>query len=222
MNQPLYPLIPKNLHAIWIGPKERPDRWIDTWRDQHPDWQFRLWGNEEYRTIDWVSRKQMDRFEAEGHWAGIADLMRYEILFRYGGFYVDADMACIRPLDEWLLHNHMVAVRESELHRAQLIANSFIGSVAGHPALYDILQATSRMNSPVRRWSWKHFRKINILPWKSVGPRFFTKMICPYCPELVTVLPSILFLPQHFLDLTERSCDFIYARHFWGSTRGGY
>jgi mannosyltransferase OCH1-like enzyme len=222
MTSPAYPLIPKNIHVIWVGPRERPDHWINSWRDKHPGWEFHLWGNDDYRSIDWRSRRQMDRFEAEGHWAGVADLMRYEILFRHGGVYVDADALCVRALDDWLLHNHMFAVRESERHRPGLIINSFIGSVPEHPALSDIVKAISRMNAPVRQWSWRHLRKMNIMPWKSVGPRFFTKMIRPYCPELVTVLPSILFLPRHFLDADERSCDSTYARHFWGSTRKAY
>lgn len=217
-----YPLIPKKLHIIWIGDKPRPDRWINTWRDQHPEWDFKLWGNEDYKAIDWRSRKQMNQFQASGHWAGVADLMRYEILYRHGGVYVDADSICVRPLDDWLLHNHMFAVRESEKHRPNLVINSFIGAVPDHPALRDIVNATSRMDKPVRRWSWRHLRKMNVLPWKSVGPRFFTRMIKPYCPELVTVLPSILFLPKHFLDTDERICESGYARHYWGSTNEAY
>jgi hypothetical protein len=48
---PLQPFaqIPKKLHVIWVGDEsKRPDHWIQTWRDKHPTWEFRLWGNTEY------------------------------------------------------------------------------------------------------------------------------------------------------------------------------
>ncbi|CAE7942699.1 unnamed protein product [Symbiodinium sp. KB8] len=43
--------IPKVIHQIWIGPKEPPCLWIDTFRVEylaaHPDWSFHLWSDDE-------------------------------------------------------------------------------------------------------------------------------------------------------------------------------
>jgi mannosyltransferase OCH1-like enzyme len=220
MNQLPLTLIPKKLHVIWVGDEtKRPDAAIETWRRNHPDWQFRIWGNSELHDKPWKSRRQIDRFLASGHLEGVADLMRYEILFEHGGVYVDADSASLRPLDDWLLETPFFAVWESERHRPGLVANSFIGAIPGHPALAAIIKKTSRMNKRIWRRAWPNpFRWEEVPPWKSVGPLFFTRMILPYCPAQATILPSILFLPQHFHDEVARSGTLIYAEHHWGTT----
>jgi hypothetical protein len=115
-----------------------------------------------------------------------------------------------------------LAVWESERHRPGLIANTFIGSVPQHPALGAIIRATARMNDPVWRRTWRierwrgirpcfHYK--GFLPWQTVGPIFFTKVVRSYCPLQATILPSVLFLPKHFEDKEERQSSVIYARH---------
>jgi len=153
--------------------------------------------------------------------------MRYEILNEHGGVYVDADSICVRPLDDWLLAPRMFAAWESEEHRPGLVANSFIGSAPHHPALDAIVRATSGMRNPVwrrtrhiERWDGlrPRFHHECSLPWETVGPTLFTKMILPFCPFDVTIVPSVLFQPKHFLDTEERQSSLIYARHEWGTT----
>jgi inositol phosphorylceramide mannosyltransferase catalytic subunit len=221
--------IPRIIHVIWIGDeRKRPDHNIATWRDNHPAWEFRLWSNAELERVPWRSKRQIGIYRDSGHWEGVADLMRYEILFEHGGVYVDADSTSLRPLDSWLLAPRMFAVWESEQHRPGLVANTFIGSVPQHPALGAIIRATSRMNKPTWRRTWEiekwsglrpRFRyALSPPPWQMVGPVFFTKMISPFCPQDVTILPSILFLPRHFEDTQERQSSCTYARPDWGTT----
>ena len=225
-------LIPKKLHIIWVGDEARkPQDAIDSWRTKHPAWQFRLWGNAELNGIQWKSRHQIDIFRASERWEGVADLMRYEILHEHGGVYVDADATCLRPLDDWLLEPPMFAVWESENRAPGVIANGFIGCRPGHPALASIVRATARMKDPIwqRTWhieGWRgikpkfHYEKT--YPWKTVGPQFFTKMVLPFCPRQATILPSILFLPQHHTEATGRESSLTYATHSWGTTHESY
>ncbi len=77
--------IPKKLHMIWIGDEsKRPDVWMNTWREKHPDWEFRLWGNADLAQNQWTCAKQMELFRKRGEWCGVADIMRYEILHGHG------------------------------------------------------------------------------------------------------------------------------------------
>jgi len=203
--------IPKKLHIIWVGDEAKcPSHCIQSWKDKHPDWEVRVWGNLELGALKWRNRKQIEVFRARGQWEGVADLMRYEILHEHGGVYVDADSVCVRPLDDWLLDNRLFAVWESERHRPAIIANGFIGCVPHHPALRAIILAASRM------------RKLQGEPWELVGPVFFTRMILPFCPLDATILPSVLFLPEHHSDGDVRASSLIYAKHEWGSTRKSY
>lgn len=88
------------MHQIWVGPLPPPEKWMRTWREMHPDWEYRLWGNEDLANGEWRNKAHMDFYAARGIWSGVADLMRYEILYRHGGVLVAADSECLRPLDD--------------------------------------------------------------------------------------------------------------------------
>ena len=41
--------IPKIIHQLWIGPKPRPYKFMKTWEDKHPDYEYILWNEEEIK-----------------------------------------------------------------------------------------------------------------------------------------------------------------------------
>lgn len=124
----------------------------------------------------------------------------------------------------------MFAAWESEIHRPGLIANGYIGSTPNHPALKAIVEKTSRMSQPLAKRVWSkpywdgrlHFRYKTLPIWETLGSVFFTKNILPFSPSSVTILPSVLFMPQHFLDIEARKSSLIYAHQVWGTTTKSY
>ena len=40
--------IPKIIHQIWIGDKPAPTKFMDTWRDKNPDFEYIRWTEEEF------------------------------------------------------------------------------------------------------------------------------------------------------------------------------
>lgn len=213
------PKIPKKLHMIWVGDdKARPDEWIATWRVNHPDWDFRLWGNVDLENGTWICRKQLRLLAEAKRWEGVADVMRYEILYRHGGVYVDCDSVSLRPLDDRLLATPLFAVWESEEYAPGLIANGFIGAVQSHPALAEMIARIGLLKDPLRaRRRWLPWVK-KVASWKSTGPELFTRVIQSQPPGQAAILPSVMFLPRHYREATERVADVIYARHFWTTT----
>jgi len=86
--------IPKIIHQIWIGDKaEPPMQWIETWSkdfvEQNPGYVHVLWRDEDLKILEMVNR---DLYDAEPTLPGKADIARYELLRRYGGVYIDADI----------------------------------------------------------------------------------------------------------------------------------
>lgn len=216
--------IPKTIHIIWVGDEsKRPEDFIQTWKDNHPSWTVNVWGNYSLNKSTWRCQKQIDAFANAGMWHGVADIMRYEILSTYGGVYVDADSISVRPLDEEFLNNSLFAVYESEVHVPKLIANGFIGSIPGHPALEDIVEHISSLNDPLNKlcFRWYGLKRRRVPAWKSVGPKLFSRILKKHVAK-VTIFPSIMFLPQHYKDTAERSGGPIYARHVWGKTFDKY
>jgi mannosyltransferase OCH1-like enzyme len=59
-----------------------------------------------------------------------ADLVRYEVLRRHGGVYVDTDVECLRPIDDLL--DGVVAFAAYEVPGR--LCNAVLGAVPAHPA----------------------------------------------------------------------------------------
>lgn len=91
--------IPKILHTIWIGDQPLPDtckEYINTWKKYHPNWKHMHWGDKEIADFDMTNR---DIFNKATKYAEKADIARYEILYQYGGLYVDTDFECLANIE---------------------------------------------------------------------------------------------------------------------------
>ena len=83
--------IPKIFHIIWIGPNPYPfGEYKESWLKHNPHWELKYWNND--NLPDLYNQKIFDLIPS---WAGKADILRYELLYRYGGLYSDADSYCL-------------------------------------------------------------------------------------------------------------------------------
>jgi mannosyltransferase OCH1-like enzyme len=121
-------VIPRVFHRIWLGPDPMPDEYRrlgETWRRNHPDWEHRLWAEEnlpadlERREVYELLRRPAER----------ADILRLELLNRHGGVYVDVDFESLQPIDPLL---GGVACFLGALDSGR-VSNAVIGAVPGHP-----------------------------------------------------------------------------------------
>lgn len=128
------PKIPKILHQIWIG-KEVPKEFRNfqlSWQILHPDWEYRLWTQDDIPSLHMVNEEYINATRNPGE---KSDLMRYEILYKYGGVYLDFDFECLRPLD--ILHHTCdmyVGIQPLDSDYVQL-GIGIIGACPGHPVL---------------------------------------------------------------------------------------
>ena len=128
-------MIPKILHLMWIGPHPKPSKLIDTWYNMNPDWEIMQWDEEKLKKETFVNQRLIDNCP---QYNGKKDIMSFEILKKYGGFFVDADSDCIRPLDDFLLENDSFACWESEQATPGLIAVGYLAATKGNK-LMDLL-----------------------------------------------------------------------------------
>jgi mannosyltransferase OCH1-like enzyme len=99
--------IPKNFHQIWIGGKLPPaQKAIINWNKQilGKTWKCKLWGNKDLTKknfpITWSYIQKSKRYWGKKpKYAQISDLMRYELLYWYGGIYADASLQLSKSLD---------------------------------------------------------------------------------------------------------------------------
>jgi mannosyltransferase OCH1-like enzyme len=174
--------ISRTIHQIWIGPDPLPEDhrgWIETWRRHHPNWEHRLW-TEEDLPDDPIRPEVLDRLRAP---VERADILRLEILYRHGGIYVDTDVECLRPADVVLAGHDFVGV----CLKPGRMTNTFIASVPAHPLLARALQEVT----PLEVY-WTLSAPPDAL--KNVaGPPLLRRIVSDY-PD-VELLPPPIFFP---------------------------
>lgn len=204
-------MIPKKLHITWVGDESlRPDNCIQTWIDHNPSWEIKVWGNSDLAEYGWVNSEHMKHM-AKKEWNGVADLMRWEILYNEGGVVVDADSVCIRPLENWLLEGEAFACWENEIVRPNLIAAGYVGSIKENPFIGQMILDLEAEESV-----------IHAKAWETVGPLFLTKAYRKYNYMNLTVFPSHFFIPRHYTGQTYDGGGMVFAKQAWASTKENY
>lgn len=195
------------IHQIWIGPKPAPLSLMRSWRDMNPSYEYILWDSDRVRSANFYNARQI---AAQREWCGKADIIRYEVLHRYGGIYVDADSICVRPLsDDFLVHDSFAGY-ENEIARPGLIATGTVGASKGNELMRMLVDEISRLD--MRYGS----------AWRTVGPQLMTRMVIQSGYTGLHVYPSFYFLPEHYTGLTYSGPGPVFARQKWGSTNNSY
>jgi mannosyltransferase OCH1-like enzyme len=128
-------LIPRVFHQIWLGDKPMPDqfkRWVDGWLSMNAGWDMQWWTDR--RLPDLVNR---DEFDSAEKMAAKSDILRYEILAKHGGIYIDSDFEPLRPIEPIL--KGVASFQADELDDRP--CNAILGCVAGDPFYTAVLKA---------------------------------------------------------------------------------
>ena len=123
-------LIPRTFHQIWLGSKPLPEAHADyrqSWLDHHPGWELRLWTEADLPS-DLRRPEAAERLRTP---AERSSILRLELLWRFGGVYVDTDFECLRPIEP-LIEDAVFFIGRS---KPGCVHNALFGSIAGHPIL---------------------------------------------------------------------------------------
>ncbi|WP_030672474.1 glycosyltransferase family 32 protein [Streptomyces sp. NRRL B-1347] len=206
--------IPRLIHWIWIGSPvpARFEAYRDTWASAHPDWEMRVWTDDNLppmynqhlydQAADYAPASMVGQFRA--------DVLRYELLWQYGGVYVDADFECLQPITPLLDGIDAFAAWETDGRR---IANGLMGAARSHRfigRLITDLEASAARHKGAR-------------PAISTGPAYLTTAYREHPGELA-VLPSRLFYPYLWSELDSLKARppwpaHCYAVHHWHNRR---
>ena len=97
--------IPKVIHYFWFGKKEKPEifkKCLESWKKYCPDYEIKEW-NEENFDVN-VNNYTSQAYE-KGKYAFVSDYARFEVLYNYGGVYVDIDVEFLKNIDSLLDEN---------------------------------------------------------------------------------------------------------------------
>lgn len=132
--------IPLKFHMIWVGEKEIPEYAFNNflgWKKIMPHWEARLWTNKDIN-LDEFSQEVIEKIHQANKGAQKADIMRYYIIEKYGGFYIDTDTIPIRPLDPIVYMNYDLILYHDNEVTWNYICNSPFGASPHHPVLKEV------------------------------------------------------------------------------------
>jgi len=182
--------IPKIIHQIWIGPKTLPlkyKKWMNSWQLLNPDWDYIFWDNDRIKELeitDLIAYKKSKNFGFK------SDLLRYEILNKYGGLYADTDFECLKKLPAYLLNYNFVCASVYDFK--PIINNAIILAQPNSPLINDLLNKI-KLN--------KKIHKMHV--FDASGPYLLTRLYFDLKDkekDKIMILPSNYFYPfPHFL-----------------------
>ena len=124
--------IRRMLHQTWKN-HDLPHGWVafrQSWLDRHPEWEHRLWTDEDIRRLVVESYPQLlPIFDAFPRDIQRVDMAKFLILHRHGGVYADLDTECLRPVDDLLGGGGMTLSRT----RDGVIEGAFMAAPPEHP-----------------------------------------------------------------------------------------
>lgn len=191
-------MMPKIIHQMWLGGNP-PMNLINTWIEKNPTWSHILWTEENLKNWRFHNQAKVDAMPEPN---GKCDIMRYEILYHMGGFFVDVDTICLKPLPDELFQYDSLSVYEGEQQRGGLIACGFMASQPRCELMRLCIENIETVKSPA---------------WWYVGPAYFTSIVQKY-QYPIHICPSHYFIPKHYAGNMYQGSGHVYCDHLWGVT----
>jgi len=206
---PEKPKIPKIIHQIWVGEKmpEFKKFWIRGIKDTliPKGWKYKLWKNKDITPArlpftHFFIQIALEAGEKSGlkstRFAQVADLMRYEIVRRYGGVYVDTNFELLSDITQIINQEnkkgtHFLGANEYPCGlnckdgAGRFLSNGFFASIPNS----DVLR---------RATSMKELTKIDFNnPWINTesGPFFLRRQVKNTTQQKVKLLPTYIIYP---------------------------
>ena len=199
--------IEKKITQIWIGPKPPPTKWMNTWKEMHPDWEHTVFTDQMLKSRTWFNQHLIDHYYKTEKWPGVSDLIRYELLWEQGGFMPEADSACLRPVDELFTSpkNYAYSCYENEKY-----APGFICPILACNPKNDLVGYIIKTLNKLKP------HELNPEPFRSTGNLFLSKIVPKF--STCTLFPSYFFVPQWYYGPRYDGPGKIYSDQYWGST----
>ena len=107
-------MIPKIIHYCWLSDDPIPQNLqncMNSWKEKIPDYEFILWN---FDRFDKNSSKWVTQAFDNKKYAFAADYIRLYAVYNYGGFYMDMDIEVLKPFDDLLSKNIVLAYEDDE------------------------------------------------------------------------------------------------------------
>lgn len=95
-------MIPRKIHYCWFGHGEMSElekKCIESWKRLCPNYEIIRWDEDNFDVNSIQYTQQAYNCKK---FAFVSDYARLDIIYRYGGIYLDTDVELLKPLDSLL------------------------------------------------------------------------------------------------------------------------
>ena len=152
-------MIPKKIHQIFwdfkglggtISPEDQKN--AETYKELHPAWSYKLWNLEDANELVSTDFQWFENTWNRMNNIMKCDTLRSMIMYKEGGVYADLDSICLKPLDDLLHHNIILARATHKVFINDSMINNFMMSRPGQNFWMKMLKHAD------------NFKEINPLP----------------------------------------------------------
>ncbi len=201
-------LIPPIIHQIWLGGTP-PPAFVGlqkTIMDYHPGWFYKLWTDEDVKELKLINRKYFNKAQNYGE---KSDILRYELLYIFGGWYFDWDIESCRSLEP-LGQRYEFCVGTPGIGENVFACNAVMGSRPHHPILKHVTETIRNYHRTSKGVCYR------------TGPIHLTrgldKQALKHSHRVVVLPTQFLYppLPHSAFRLSKRQTSHVSAREIKG------
>lgn len=198
--------IPKIIHQIYEdleGPPAYLKKISLSWKEKNPDWQYRFWNKNDIDVFlnkyfpEYIESYNSFQYDVQ-RW----DVIRYLILYKIGGLYVDMDYECLENITPLLCNIECAMGLEPEGNIVRfslpyVVGNAFMASVPYHPYFKDIINEAFDKNNLCSLYDFPQEFIIN-----TTGPYMTTRVYeKSKNKHKVTLIPAELVAPLNQYEI---------------------
>jgi hypothetical protein len=139
------PKIPLIIHQTWFGitgdmpPLYR--QWQKQWKKRHPGWRFICWSTDLVKQNFKNGIYNQETFDIAAkvrNYAKMSDVLRYELIEKFGGLYIDSDTENYEPMND--LHYLFDFYTANESDEFLLVCNCVFAAKPHHPVMRECIR----------------------------------------------------------------------------------
>lgn len=209
-------MIPKIIHQIWIGGKQiskRNSGFTSEWRSMYSDYIYSWWDDAKVEAECIIPEDKKELYYSKDFpFAFKADILRYELIRKFGGIYIDVDTEPLRKMGDEVLEGNFFAGFQNNIE----IAIGIFGAIPNCPLIVDVCDNLVPNVKEKLSQGCKEFVD------QLTGPIFFTKICKKYFGLTgFKFFPPRYFYPYWFTESHRANEDFkatcpeAYSVHHW-------
>lgn len=210
-------MIPKIIHQIWIGDKLLSDehsKFVQMWREMYPDYTHVFWDHGQVEKERILPPDKHPYYQSDFYPIALkADLLRYEIIRKLGGVYIDVDTEPLKRWEDNILERKFFGGIQNNGE----VAIGIFGAEPECPLIVDVCnEVVSNIEIQLKR----NLPVVHVDQY--TGPAFFDRMCESYKRQNeYTFFPPQYFYPYWITETHRRHEDFrvtcpdAYSVHHW-------